>query len=230
MTPISARTPRVTPSPVFTGAGAAPLAATPASRSLASQVSTFEPAAPRAAIANTAGAWRGAPDSEVGRAVATMLQRAQQSNLTLGSDSVVNMLSKAILDNRSISNEQLLAMSRVPLEKLADSPEDRAATLKAIPDARERDSHKFTVALLSAVTGVDPQQLSQVAPGLGMTGSPNSPVLFAPESDRVKRSTALHDFTDYMRAAGVAGINKAVWGTEDRVLSALKSYLFGVPY
>jgi len=45
----------------------------------------------------------------------------------------------------------------------------------------------------------------------------------------MKRSTALHDTTDCFRGAGVSGVNKAVWGVENRILSALKS-LGGVPY
>ena len=45
-----------------------------------------------------------------------------------------------------------------------------------------------------------------------------------------QRSTALHDFTDYLRGAGLKGLNKAVWGVENRVLSALVSAVGGGRY
>jgi hypothetical protein len=121
-------------------------------------------------------------------------------------------------------------MGTIKLEQLATDPKDREKVLKKIPDARERDSHKFTVAMLAAATGLDPAKLSEVCPDLGMTGAPGTPLLYAPKTERMKRSTALHDFTDYLRGAGLKGLNKAVWGVEDRILSAAVSALGGGRY
>jgi len=191
--------------------------------------SVFEAAAPRTAAQGAMpAAWRGGPDTEIGRTIATMVGRMRQNPISIGGETPESLFTRNVLENPDISNDQILAMSRVPLEKLADSPEDRQTVEQRIPNARELDSHHFTVALVAAVTGVDPQQLSQVSPGLGMTGSPSTPLLFAPERTGLKLSTALHDFTDYMRAAGVAGVNKAVWGRESSWLSAAIS-LGGVP-
>ncbi|HYV44526.1 MAG TPA: hypothetical protein VFA20_06665 [Myxococcaceae bacterium] len=186
-------------------------------------------AVPQSAPAQSPWAFRGSPDSEIGRAVQSMVDRARQCGTKLGGESVEQMLTKAILSNRKISNEKLLEMSRVPLEKLSDSPEDQAEIERRVPGSRKLDSHQFTVGLLSAITGIDPKKLSQAAPGLGVTGAPGTPILFAPPWTGLKRSTALHDTTDYFRGAGVKGVNKAVWGVENRILSALKS-LGGVPY
>jgi hypothetical protein len=220
---IRAGSPRVLPS-------FAPPASAPVS-SLARAASTQRAAAaPKTAPAQSPWAFRGSPDSEVGKAVQAMVDRARQCDTKLGGESVEQMLTKGILSNKKISNEKLLEMSRVPLEKLADSPEDQKETERRVPGSRNLDSHKFTVGLLSAITGVDPKQLSQAAPGLGLTGAPGTPVLFAPKSSGLQRSTALHDTTDYLRGAGVSGVNKAVWGVENLVLSALKSFVFGVPY
>lgn len=218
---LRAGAPRVQPS--FTPASTAPI----------STVRTAAPqrtgAAPQSAPAQTPWAFRGGPNTEIGKAVQTMVDRARKFDVKLGGESVEQMLTKAILANPKISNEKLMEMARVPLEKLSESPSERAEIERRVPGSRNLDSHKFTVGLMSAITGVDPKKLSDTTPGLGVTGAPGTPILFAPGWTGLKRSTALHDTTDYFRAAGVSGVNKAVWGVENRVLSAAKS-LFGVPY
>jgi len=159
-----------------------------------------------------------------------MVNRARQFDVKLGGDSVERMLTEAFLKNPKITNDQLMQIGRVPLERLAESPEDQAEIERRVPGSRNLASHQFTVGLLSSLTGLDPRQLSQAAPGLGVTGAPGTPILFAPGSTGLQRSTALHDTTDYLRGAGVQGLNKAVWGVENRVISALISLVRGVPY
>jgi len=181
------------------------------------------------APAQSPWAFRGSPDSEIGRTVQGMVNRARQFDVKLGGDSVERMLTQGILANPKVTNEMLLQMSRVPLEKLADLPEDRAEVERRVPGSRQLACHQFTVGMLSAITGADPKALSQATPSLGLTGAPGTPLLFAPKRTGLQRSTALHDTTDYLRGAGVKGVNKAVWGVENRVLSALRS-LGGVPY
>ncbi|HEY8209488.1 MAG TPA: hypothetical protein VIG99_18495, partial [Myxococcaceae bacterium] len=202
--------------PVQARAAAAPRPAAPAQT-------------PRAAAPQVPWAFRGGPNTEVGKTIQTMVNRARQFDVKLGGDSVERMLTEGILKNPSITNDMLMQMSRVPLSKLADTPSDRAETERRVPGSRNLASHQFTVGLLSAITGADPKALSQASPGLGVTGSPGTPVLFAPERTGLQRSTALHDTTDYLKYAGVAGLNKAVWGSESSTWSAAKS-VFGVPY
>jgi hypothetical protein len=183
------------------------------------QQSSFQPAS--SATQSTAGSWRGGPDTEIGRTIQTMMARMDQCQITIKGDTPSSLFSRAILDNRHVTNEQILAMANVKLEQLTDSPEDRAKVLKKIPNAQQLDSHKFTVAMLAAATGVDAQKLSELTPSLGMTGAPGTPVLYAPKTAAMQRGTAMHDFTDYLRGAGIQGLNKAVWGVENRILSAL---------
>ncbi|MBJ6763053.1 hypothetical protein JGU66_19985 [Myxococcaceae bacterium JPH2] len=226
----------IPPSPVRTAAPqSSAQTAAAAQTSAASRVkeSSFESATPARATAAaqpTAGAWRGGPDTEVGKAINQMLTRLEGTNITIKGDTPTSLFSRAILDNKHITNEQLLAMTQVKLEQLATSPEDRAKVLEKVPNARELPVHKFTVAMLSAATGVDPKELSEACPDLGLTGATNTPILYAAKTERMQRSTALHDFTDYLRGAGIKGVNKAVWGVENRVLSALVSALGGGRY
>jgi hypothetical protein len=217
--PIRASAPR--PPTALPQAAAAQPAATPR---------TAAPAQPpRAAAAQTPWAFRGGPNTEVGKTIQTMVNRARQFDTKLGGDSVERMLTEGILKNPRVTNDMLMKMSQVPLDKLADTPADRAETERRVPGSRDLPSHKFTVGLLSAITGADPAALSRASPGLGVTGSPGTPVLFAPERTSLQRSTALHDTTDYLKYAGVPGLNKAVWGSESSTWSAAKS-LMGVPY
>ncbi|WP_095976286.1 hypothetical protein [Melittangium boletus] len=176
------------------------------------------------------GTWRGPADSEVGRTINTILERLKTCDIQIKGDTPESLFRRAILDNKHVTNEQLLAMSKVTLEQLDSGPETRAKVLGKIPNARELPVHKFTVAMMSAATGIDPQKLSEACPDLGMTGAPNTPLLYAAKTERMQRSTALHDFTDYLRGAGIKGMNKAVWGVEDRVLSAIVSAVGGGRY
>ncbi|QRO00317.1 hypothetical protein JRI60_15440 [Archangium violaceum] len=192
--------------------------------------SGFEAPGVKAAALAPVGTWRGPADSEVGRAINGMLERLKQCDITIKGDTPESLFRRAILDNKHVTNEQLLAMSKVTLDKLDSGPETRKKVLEKIPNARELPVHKFTVAMLSAATGIDAQKLSEACPDLGMTGAPNTPLLYAAKGEGMQRSTALHDFTDYLRGAGIKGLNKAVWGVENRVLSAAISALGGGRY
>lgn len=171
---------------------------------------------------------RGTPDSEVGRAITAMLGRLRSSGATLNGETAENFFTRTILNNPAVTNDMLLAMQRVPFDRIATAPDIRARVLERIPNARELEVHRFTVALVAGATGLDPARLSEACPDLGMTGSPTTPIFFAPQNPRLQRSTALHDLTDYLHSAGITGLNAAVWGSDNRVISAIISAVFGV--
>jgi hypothetical protein len=225
------------PSPTAVSAETRPVATAKAAvTNTVSQVqqSSFQGQVVKAAAAQPMpGAWRGGPDTPVGKAIAGMIERMRASDasgIKIKGDTMESLFTRGILDNKHVSNEQLLAITQVKLEQLATSPEDRAKVLKKVPNARELPVHKFTVGMLAAATGIDPKALSEACPDLGLTGAPGTPLLYAAKTERMQRSTALHDFTDYLRGAGVKGMNKAVWGVEDRILSAAVSALGGGRY
>ncbi len=238
MDPIGRRPSTLRPLPTAPQAEARPVntatRAAPAAEVGMVQRSSFEAPLTRAEPARPMpGAWRGGPDTQVGKVIAGMIERMRASdaaNIQIKGDTMESLFTRAILDNKHVTNEQLIAISQVKLEDLATSPEDRAKVLKKVPNARELDVHKFTVGMLAAATGLDPKQLSEVCPDLGLTGAPGTPLLYAAKTERMQRSTALHDFTDYLRGAGIKGMNKAVWGVENRVLSAIVSAVGGGRY
>ena len=237
MDPIGRRPTAFRPSPTAVSAETRPAATVKAAATNALgqvQQSSFQGQVVKAAAAQPMpGAWRGGPDTPVGKAIAGMIERMRASDasgIKIKGDTMESLFTRGILDNKHVTNEQLLAITQVKLEQLATSPEDRAKVLKKVPNARELPVHKFTVGMLAAATGIDPKALSEACPDLGLTGAPGTPLLYAAKTERMQRSTALHDFTDYLRGAGVKGMNKAVWGVEDRILSAAVSALGGGRY
>jgi len=165
-----------------------------------------------------------------------MLDRAKASKERIAGQTPEGLIRRAITENPNITNEQILAMARLRADQVASSPDAQRRTLREIPNARELPSHKFTVDMLHALTGIDRETLSRNGPDLGITGSAtrvnpftDRPLVFhVPPHDRERLSTSLHDLTDTMHGAGIGGVNRAVWGSEDTVISAALSTR-GVP-
>lgn len=132
-----------------------------------------------------------------------------------------------------VSDEMLLAMSsRVKLADVARTPEQCKDIEERVPGCRQLPSHRVTVALLSALTGIPADQLSANCPDLGLSGTPDDglwePGTGVGEVDDRKEefqlATVLHDVTDYLQDAGIEGLNEAVWGYDDGFSSAIASW------
>jgi len=233
------------------------------------QGDTFTPAStgptatrPETQPATKGNPWdfRGGPDSEVGKTIQGMVDRARTSTSRIAGQTPESILTKSFFANPAITNDQIMAMSRLKDDpgKVFSTEKTREATEKAIPDARNHPNHKFTVDLFHAMTGIPRADLSRTSPDLGMVGSATIPVpgsnmptlgmvpnpaykpggqpfLWKPRNDSESLSTALHDFTDGMKAAsdkgakGLDGIQKSIWGSEGKVSSAWRSFVDGVP-
>lgn len=155
-----------------------------------------------------------------------MLAR-MDSPVRLAGDSPRALFRRAVLDNPRVSDEMLAAMDAVPLDALASTSAVRERAVQRIPKIRQLDTHQFCVVMIAGVTGLSRSSISDAVPDLGVMGGANLLLFHAPRSPRLGRGTALHDFTDYLRWAGVAGLNKAVWGAENDVLSALIMFVGG---
>ncbi len=132
-----------------------------------------------------------------------------------------------------VTDDMLLAMSsRVKLADVARTPEQCKDIEERVPGCRQLPSHRMAVALLSALTGIPADQLSAQCPDLGLSGTPDhglwEPGTGVAEVDERKGefqlSNVLHDVTDYLKDAGVEGLNEAVWGHDDGVISAALSW------
>lgn len=159
-----------------------------------------------------------------------MLARAQTIPAQIEEHTTESMLRRYILENSNVTNDQILAMERVRLNRISASPGAQAAARSIAPNYESLPSHQLGVGLLHAATGLDRAALSRQLPDIGLTGSARIPIAIAriPRSTREQQTTALHDFTSILTQRAHVQLNRPVWGNADLWGSAAASYL-GLP-
>ena len=95
------------------------------------------------------------------------------------------------------------------------------------PNYKQLPGHQKAVAIMSIMTGIDPMDLSDYLPGLGITGVKGFN-WYSGFSDKLLLGTALHDVTDFLDDAlknqGIESWNKSVWGISNSTVSAFKMF------
>ena len=137
---------------------------------------------------------------------------------------------KKFAANPDMQDEQLTGIAAIKIESLQRTPEEIARIKAQFPNYAEQPAHKMAVALLSAITGIPAQELSDKCPDLGLSGTPGTR-LWVPGEGCLEYGTpgeyqlanALHDVTDFLDQAGVPFVNWAVWGEATSFGSALVS-------
>ncbi|HJL43407.1 MAG TPA: hypothetical protein RMG48_19015 [Myxococcales bacterium LLY-WYZ-16_1] len=132
------------------------------------------------------------------------------------------------LRNPRVSERILRQASATRLEDLTSSEKVRQRVGRCCPDHRDSEAHRFAAGVVAVLTGLDPTEVSDAAPDLGLLGSVRLNLYTRPRSERSQLNTALHDATDFLKSAGVEGLNRAVWGAESTFGSAIRSF-FGAP-
>ena len=140
---------------------------------------------------------------------------------------------KKFVANRDVSDKQLVAIGQVKIEKLATPPDKAKEVVEEFPDYEQQPSHRLAVALLSALTDIPYDELSKACPDLGFSGTaktrlwrPGEGIFeqltpnFVASTEDFQLANVLHDTTDSLDQAGVAGMNEAVWGVDGSVGSA----------
>jgi hypothetical protein len=167
--------------------------------------------------------------------VSRLLQIQESSNgkgtkLEVDGVTPVRMFLVEFVNNQKVTDEMLIKMGKVELKDLARTPEEQKDIEERMPGSRELITHKMAVALLSAMTGIPPEILSQQCPDLGLSGTPDY-WLWEPgtegcgqEKEDFELANILHDTTDFLKDAGVDGLNRAVWGDESSEGSAWNSW------
>jgi len=132
--------------------------------------------------------------------------------------------------NPDMRDEQLTGIAAVKIESLQRTPEEIARIKGQFPNYAELPSHKMAVALLSGITGIPAQELSDKCPDLGLSGTPDTRLWVPGEGclefgtpGEYQLANALHDTTDFLDQAGVPFVNWAVWGEASSFGSALVS-------
>lgn len=190
------------------------------------------------------GPWRG-PDAR--KAIQATLNRlawleadAQDAGQPLEIEGITPTILylKKFVANRDVSDEQLVAIGQVKIEKLATPPDKAKDVVEKFPNYEQQPSHRMAVALLSALTDIPYDQLSKACPDLGFSGTANTRLWrpgegifeqltpnFVASTEDFQLANVLHDTTDSLEQAGVAGMNQAVWGVDGSVGSAAYSVI-----
>lgn len=181
---------------------------------------------------------------EAQQAILTMVARLlqiQESHAACGPKlevdgvSAVRMFLQEFVSNPKVTDQMLLKMGSIELKDLARTPEEQRDIEERVPGSRDLISHKMAVALLSAVTGIPPEILSQQCPDLGLSGTPKlglwepgtgwTEQMSGEEKEDFQLANILHDTTDFLKDAGIDGLNQAVWGSESGTVSAYDSWM-----
>ncbi len=179
---------------------------------------------------------RRSPEAQeaVKKMVARILQleehyTSQGTELKIAGTSIMKIFMLEFAMNSRVTDEMLIKMASVELKDLARTPERRKNIEERVPGCRELITHKMTVALLSAVTGIPPEILSSHCPDLGLSGTPGAGLWepgtgyteqIAGGKEDFQLANILHDTTDFLKHGGIDGLNRAVWGREDSLVSA----------
>lgn len=174
-------------------------------------------------LISIAGTWRGKLDSEAGKAILSLknkINSAQGRSYATPQifEQSVQIFVKHFLDNPSVTNAQIIAMDKVAASSIKSN--DAKKVEEKFKNYADYDSHQIAVNIFSFITGAPQAEISNQAPDLGFTGTPDK-FLLAATIPALILGTILHDVTDYLKDAGVVGINKALWGFEGKIESAL---------
>ncbi|NEO34001.1 MAG: hypothetical protein F6K36_27020, partial [Symploca sp. SIO3C6] len=172
--------------------------------------------------------WRGGQGTEINKAISNLLDRSSlDRGNTVGGYTATRILVEKFLDDRNITNEQILEASNLTLDDFTQ-PDPGAITNK-YPEYQEFPGHQIAVDLLSIFTGESPSEVSAKLTGLGFTGTPGIAIAYA-EDPVLLLGTIIHDFNSYIDdALGDKGIqiksfNESIYGVKDIKKSALAMY------
>ncbi len=174
---------------------------------------------------------------EARRAIERTIERLDRSPERLGGWSPAAMYQKFFANNPSVSDEQLLAMGKVPVNRL-NTPEATATELQEMSRydvPLNTPQHRFARDLMAGIIDARPGEVSRIKPEMGTTGSsrftsefrkkwwglPPPVGLSISSSEPLQLGTVLHDVTSDLKDAGVANLNKSMWGLDGNRTSAI---------
>ena len=149
--------------------------------------------------------------------------------------SFLKIICDVFLDNPRLADEVLINIGMTNPSQFHSSPEVLKYMNENYSDFKNHSAHLLSIGLIAALVGVDPEALSAAAPDQGLKLSVHnsflrtvSPVLESldllgiPDNPHEILYVSVHDCTDFLKTVGeVENLNKAIWGSESSVQSAL---------
>ena len=206
----------------------------------------------------TAGNWRTGPGIQ--DALNKIRSRASLDRGTkFANKTASQLIAQNFLDNRDITNDQIIKVAYGTGFKIKDEyrqdydqnvedqifkiefkSADAGQVREDFPNYDKEPLHIVTVDAAAILTGIKPTEISNLAPDLGLTGTPQFFLWYAKSPwDNLGLGTILHDITDYLDDAfeaafkdindqrkdekhhiKVESFNESLWGNENKYLSA----------
>lgn len=180
-----------------------------------------------------AGNWRTGP--EIQDALNQIRSRAYlDRGNTICNYTASKLIVKNFLDNPDITNDQIIKVANASKLGITISSSDADKVKQRFPNYDQEPLHLVSVDTVAILTGLSQDEISDLAPDIGMTGTPDTFQFFSP-LESLGLGTILHDITDYLDDAfrekeiQVASFNKSLWGLEDKVVSALVMTINAIP-
>ncbi len=180
-----------------------------------------------------AGNWRTGP--EIQDALNQIRSRAYlDRGNTICNYTASKLIVKNFLDNPDITNDQIIKVANASKLGITISSSDADKVKQRFPNYDQEPLHLVSVDTVAILTGLSQDEISDLAPDIGMTGTPDTFQFFSP-LESLGLGTILHDITDYLDDAfrekeiQVASFNKSLWGLEDKVASALVMTINAIP-
>jgi len=123
--------------------------------------------------------------------------------------SATKLVVEKFLASSSISNDQLIKISKSTLDKF--SPDDSISSSsvpKKYPYYETMPGHVMAVDAFCILTGNPKDQVSTKLNGLGFTGTPDILITSADNNPPLQLGTIFHDLTNYFNDSGVDGLDK----------------------
>ena len=147
---------------------------------------------------------------------------------TLGGDTATQIVYKDYLDNPNLTDAQLIQIVQTgQASKITTTAENATAIRQKYPDYATSRNHQVAVDVMSILIGASASErdtISQQNSGLGLTGLDSTPSLLyrADPNGLFARNTASHDVSSTITdQLNISGVNKALWGFDSTILSAV---------
>ena len=139
--------------------------------------------------------------------------------------SATTLVVEKFLANSSVSNDQLIKISKSTLDKFSpDDSSSPSSVPKKYPYYETMPGHVMAVDAFCILTGNPKDQVSTKLNGLGFTGTPDILITSADDNPPLQLGTIFHDLTNYFNDSGVVGLDKSIWGVAGKAASALVMY------
>ncbi|MEM9274804.1 MAG: hypothetical protein AAGA80_17860, partial [Cyanobacteria bacterium P01_F01_bin.143] len=173
--------------------------------------------------------WRGLTP-ELAQALSEIGNRfSSDRNITIAGRNNIEDVLDTILDNSQLDSKFIIALGNIPSNAIDGIPNQTSIVSEIFPDYASYEGHQKAVDFLHILTGLPKNLISSEWPGLGFTGTEDEGIAqgvgVAANFPAFLNETVIHDvlvtLSEDLSSFGLGGIDGDVYGTTNKVISAL---------